>query len=199
MKNNFCRFCFKKTTITDRCKSCSNIQRKGFKMSEIAKYNISKSKLGYTAWNKGLTKDDFRVKKYLDKIDFNNPIRNNKIRQSKIGIKRTFTKEWIENLSKSNIKREKWKGKNNPMYVHGLTKPYLTRTHNLKKYEWINLKKEVLLRDGVLCNICKKEPKNKVLDHKIPYRLNYDNSLDNLQILCRSCHAKKDMGWSKLM
>jgi len=29
------------------------------------------------------------------------------------------------------------------------------------------------------------------IDHIIPWRVNRDNSKDNLQVLCRSCNSKK--------
>lgn len=156
------------------------------------------SHIGKIAWNKGLTRTDARVAKYLDQ-DFNNPSRIEKIKQSKIGKKRITTENWRKNISLANKRIGKWQKTSNPSFIDGSSKIYVTKHHNLNRYQWLALRREVLQEKAKICNICKNEPKHPVLDHIIPFRLTNDNSKENLQILCRHCHAKKDLGWSKFV
>ena len=52
--------------------------------------------------------------------------------------------------------------------------------------DWNKQQKKAVLRDGV-CQICRK--KNKLhVHHIIPYRNSKNNNLDNLIVLCSSCH-----------
>ncbi len=46
------------------------------------------------------------------------------------------------------------------------------------------------------CDKCNNYGNN--IDHIIPYSLTKDNSLENLQVLCSSCHAKKTVMEAKL-
>lgn len=183
-----------------RCKSCSNKNRTGFKMTDIARKNISNSKKGIPSWNKGKTlKDDPRIAHYVSKIQYKNPLRIEKIRQSKLGKKRVFSELWRKNLSLANIKIGKFKGANNPFWAGGIpNKGYISRHHEISSVDWKILRYKVIQRDGLVCNICKTKPSPPCIDHILPYRYFKDNSVENLQVLCRSCHAKKDMGWAQL-
>ena len=54
---------------------------------------------------------------------------------------------------------------------------------------WRKLRKRVLMRDAGACQICGLEATH--VDHVIPRRLGGDDSMDNLQALCRSCNLSK--------
>lgn len=131
-----------KKAISDkgrRCKSCSNKNRKGkYKMSKLARKNISDSLKGHRGWNKGLNHNtDVRIK--------------------------------IKPLEKIKAKK-----------------------YGMRQQDWIDFSKK--LRQGVLnCQKCGKKInlKNSEIDHKIPYEISKDNSLDNLWVLCKKCHVKK--------
>jgi hypothetical protein len=51
-------------------------------------------------------------------------------------------------------------------------------------------KKLAAERDGYKCVICGKAPKNLECHHISPYWQSKDNSLNNLEMLCHSCHKK---------
>jgi 5-methylcytosine-specific restriction endonuclease McrA len=130
--------CGKKTS-SGRCKSCSNKERKGFKMSEQAKVNISKSKLGLPTWNKN-----------------KNHLVDNRIK--------------IKPLEKINAVK-----------------------YGLRKDDWVKFSKN-LRKDIEKCQICGKQfDSNNIseIDHIIPFNISKDNSPNNLQVICRNCHAKK--------
>lgn len=55
---------------------------------------------------------------------------------------------------------------------------------------WQRLRKQVLERDGHLCQICRETPATRV-DHIIPVALGGTNDEDNLQAACRWCNATK--------
>ena len=55
---------------------------------------------------------------------------------------------------------------------------------------WRRLRKLVIYRDKGLCQMCEIERGNEV-DHKRPLRDGGRNELDNLQLLCSSCHSRK--------
>ena len=182
-----------------RCKSCSNVQRKGFKMSMQAKANISKSLKGRITWNKGLTKYTNKSLAVQAIKIRNDKQRGVKISQSKMGRKRKpFSKQWRENLSKANIKNGTFKGKNNPGWKGGIMKDkpvYISRYHGLRPFEWNLLRKRVIKLKGEFCLICNKICSPPCIDHIIPYRISFDNSINNLQVLCGVCHIKKDSTW----
>ena len=87
-----------------------------------------------------------------------------------------------------------WFGKHPWNYIDGrgkLTSP------GMYGDDWEEIRKLVYERDGWICQKCKK---HKPLDvhHKIPFRINFDNSLNNLISLCRSCHTKEEIKfWKK--
>jgi 5-methylcytosine-specific restriction endonuclease McrA len=51
-------------------------------------------------------------------------------------------------------------------------------------------RKAIFNRDGKICKKCK-AVKNLTLDHIIPVSKGGKNSLENLQVLCKSCNSKK--------
>lgn len=139
MKVAVCSLCGKRTSGGKQCKSCSNRDRKGrYKISEMAKKNISISLIGKSPWNKGKnSKTDKRIK--------------------------------IKNLEEVKFKK-----------------------YGMKQQEWIDFSKNLRSKFNN-CYECKKPifRVNSDIDHKIPYSNSKDNSIENLVILCKSCHAKK--------
>jgi 5-methylcytosine-specific restriction endonuclease McrA len=65
--------------------------------------------------------------------------------------------------------------------------------------EWDDRKLEVKTRDGFKCVQCGRTEAEQLelvgmplsVDHIIMYRISHDNSMENLQTLCSSCHGKK--------
>lgn len=156
----------------------------GKKHSQYTKEKYYKNRKG---WNKGKTRtNQTREKMRIAKLK--NPSR---FWQGKKRL--PFSKEWRKNIGLSNKKRGKWVGQNNPMFINGLTKPYLSKKHNLSYFEWKSLKDKILERDGKRCGICGETNKVLCLHHIIPYRISLDNSEENLQLICRHCHPKKDI------
>ena len=85
--------------------------------------------------------------------------------------------------------KENWQGKGHPMWIDGYVPFY--------GYEWEGLTKEVRNRDKV-CMSCKKLDSRLNVHHIIPYRISKDNSLDNLILLCDSCHTNLDYMYRKI-
>jgi len=84
-------------------------------------------------------------------------------------------------------------GKDNGMY--GKT-PWNKMTPTKKWWEekeFIKLRKECLKRDNYKCVCCGvyQEEKNLYCDHIVPYRICEEHKINNLQMLCGSCHSKK--------
>lgn len=61
------------------------------------------------------------------------------------------------------------------------------QNQRLQKIEWIKIRREVIKRDKV-CTKCFKD--GKEVHHIIPYSISGDDSLENLTLLCKSCHLK---------
>jgi 5-methylcytosine-specific restriction protein A len=62
-----------------------------------------------------------------------------------------------------------------------------------KKY-WTATRKRILVRDNWACQHCNRvcaAPGEAQVDHKLPKALGGDDSDQNLQVLCISCHARK--------
>ncbi len=85
------------------------------------------------------------------------------------------------------------KGADSPLYVDGRSKNAPWR---LQVWQWQSKYKNfVLKRDGGACKHCGAVD-NLQLDHIEPVSARPDLAFDilNLQVLCRGCHAKKDIG-----
>lgn len=110
------------------------------------------------------------------KYKFSDKARKN-ISESKKGIK-----SW--NKGKNHITDKRIKIK--PLYQISAIK------YGLRQQDWIEFSKE--LRSKVsACEKCNDKISllNSEVDHKIPFKISKDNSLNNLWVLCRLCHAKK--------
>jgi len=61
-------------------------------------------------------------------------------------------------------------------------------------HAWRKLRVHVLERDGYLCVYCAKANRHVQatdVDHSVPKYKGGTDEMDNLQSLCRKCHAKK--------
>lgn len=60
---------------------------------------------------------------------------------------------------------------------------------------WLRTRKQVIARDGGLCQMCGKpvtmEAGDAHIDHIVPKRDGGTDALENLQLLHRACHSKK--------
>lgn len=80
------------------------------------------------------------------------------------------------------------KGENNPSYIDG-------RAKNKRCYRgdnWEEIRLEVYKRDNFTCQTCGKHCNKKEIQchHIEPWKINYNNNLDNLTTLCVKCHTK---------
>ena len=82
-------------------------------------------------------------------------------------------------------------GEGNPMFGK---KPWnklpLTKKWWEEK-EFTELRKFALVRDNFICVLCGKGSIDLYCDHIIPYRICKEHKIENLQMLCGSCHSKK--------
>lgn len=85
-------------------------------------------------------------------------------------------------------------GKLHPNWKGGVTK-FINKRLNTP--EWKRKIKEVGDRDSWTCQKCKNKYDRNFLqcDHIIPWRISHDDSLDNLQTLCKRCHTIKDINF----
>jgi len=132
---------------------------------------VSNAHKGQIGWSKGLTKEtDERIKKHSERMKKNNPM---------------FKKETQEKVRKAN------KGKNNWNWIDGRSYKKCPARYG---DDWEAVRYLVYLRDHFTCQECGKTMKEngRALDvhHKIPFLVSFDNSLNNLITLCRSCHIK---------
>lgn len=62
----------------------------------------------------------------------------------------------------------------------------------LKSSKWKALRKEVLYKRGRICERCKEDLKGKITDiHHKTYENIFNESPEDLEILCRACHEKE--------
>lgn len=124
---------------------------------------------GVVPWNKGLTKDDPRVMKYVEK--------------------------WVEKM-KINHPRH-WLGKKRPEMTgenHWNWKGGIPRRRNLETIEYKLWRHSVFERDDYTCISCgDNQGGNLNADHIKPWALYPELrfAIDNGQTLCEPCHDKK--------
>ena len=122
---------------------------------------------GIGKWNKGL-------------------IRNNKLRKK---ISRGMIKAFEEG-KKSRIHKKSFKKGHKPWnYIDGRSK-----TKGPARYgdDWDKIRYLVYLRDRFTCQDCGIKGIRLHIHHKIPFLISFDNSLNNLITLCRSCHRQEE-------
>jgi len=113
---------------------------------------------------------------------------------------------WINNKGRiawnKGMKFPQYSGVNSPVWKGGHTKETIKRTTTP---EWKKLRKQIYERDNWTCQRCLKHCHEDIqCHHIIPYRrINKNekklifwnatiNSRENLNTLCKSCHAKED-------
>jgi hypothetical protein len=69
----------------------------------------------------------------------------------------------------------------------GATAPTVKRTRSIPQ----DVKIAVAVRDQGLCQHCGTSSGPMQYDHVIPYSMGGDNSVENVQLLCRRCNAAK--------
>jgi len=132
----------------------------------------------------------------------------------KIANKRIKIDNWLnykssrDNLRKT-MKTEKYKKLQSDIHKGGKNgmwnqTPWNKMSPTKKWYEekqFMLLRKKCLIRDNFKCVKCGVHQSKKDLycDHIMPYRICKEHKLDNLQILCGSCHSKKTVKDIKLM
>ena len=132
------------------------------------------------------------VKKEISKQSNRCKSCSNKYRKGKY----KFSVKAKENISNSKIGKPSWnKGLNHNIDKRIKIKPLekiIHKKYGLRQEEWIKFSKEFRLNFDK-CYTCKKSINllNSDIDHKIPYKISKDNSIKNLLVLCKSCHAKK--------
>lgn len=88
-------------------------------------------------------------------------------------------------------RHKQFAGKNNPKYVDGKSKERMYGYMlELSRSNWRRIKKVVLERDGYVCMQCGKVNRLSTVHHIISYRNGGTHDLNNLVVLCRSCHCK---------
>lgn len=85
----------------------------------------------------------------------------------------------------------RWGGSDNPNWRGGVSKTYKLR---LTKRSWFFIRQAVYRRDHWTCQSCGKQSgENRIAAHHIiPYRVSFDDSMENLITLCYSCHCKEE-------
>lgn len=63
-------------------------------------------------------------------------------------------------------------------------------SHSSKGTEWEALRKQVLERDGYLCQLCKVAQADTV-DHIVPKARGGEDNMANCVAACRSCNGRK--------
>ena len=68
--------------------------------------------------------------------------------------------------------------------------------------DWSNIRMLIYRRDNFTCQHCllrmSKYKEGFHVHHKIPFLVSFDNSLNNLITLCKSCHTKEEMRLMKI-
>lgn len=178
-------------------------------LSELHKKHLSQSHIGQSGYWLGKkrskeTKEKIRIGHLGEKDGPCSEERRRKIGLGNLGKKKPAIsllmkgdRRGVKNLiifKKGNIPWNKgkpyqrMKGENNPRWSGG-------HTSRTAVYKWLQLRQLILERDNFKCQDCGKTHHEIKLDihHIIPYRINQNNSPNNLTTLCRSCHQKMEL------
>jgi 5-methylcytosine-specific restriction endonuclease McrA len=156
---------------------------KGKKMSIESRKKMSISKIGKPPWNKG---GYFSTESKI------------KMRLSHLGLKPNKNQLLALKKGRQNRKGKSapWARLNAQIFKPGKEHPnWRGGTNSWRGIDWKKTRVDILLRDG-RCIECGCE-KNLSIHHKIPWYLTQDNSENNLETLCRSCHFRKEKWFDK--
>lgn len=127
--------------------------------------------------------------------------------------------ETRKKLSRTMTTKGKWTGSNNPNFggfvirelwdngtynsrdLSGSNNPAWIDGRSLRKYgrgpDWNIQRLKALKRDSFQCQKCPAQ-EDLVVHHITPYAVSKNNSLENLIVLCQSCHGEIHMkiGWN---
>jgi len=166
---------------------------------KILKLNI----IDFTMPNKGYK----QTQEHIDKIS-KNPDRNKKISIARTGMK--FSDECRKNISKGHLGQKAWNkgiktGRNKKHsefmkkllsdpkkhwnYIDGRSKKATPKRYG---DDWDKIRRIIYMRDNWTCQKCGKTKIALDVHHIKPFLESFDNSLNNLTSLCRSCHMKEE-------
>jgi 5-methylcytosine-specific restriction endonuclease McrA len=128
-------------------------------------------KKGNVAWNKGK-----KTGQNSELMKNNNPMFRKEVRDKVSDALKCKPQPW-----NSGEKSHLWKG--------GITAATQIRFNDSK---WREIRKQVYKKDKWTCQDCGTKSKKLNCHHIVPYRINKDNSMDNLITLCTVCHAKRE-------
>jgi len=177
---------------------------KGSHRTEETKRKISKSKMGQTAWNKGLTKEtDERVKKISEsKIKYycSNEARN-ELSKIKMGNTNWLGKKHTEEYKKE--MSESYRGEDNPCWRGGTTSLQKILRGCFMYRQW---RSDIFTRDDFTCQECGQRGGHLEAHHikqlskilQLYEITNYEEALDCAELwnlnngitLCKECHKK---------
>ncbi len=101
------------------------------------------------------------------------------------------TNKIIKESNKKNSETHKEsfrKGKVQWNYIDGRSKGKWREKYGC---DWEKIRQLILRRDNFTCQHCGTKRKLEI-HHKIPFLINFDNSLKNLTTLCGTCHRKEE-------
>lgn len=140
------------------------------------------AKKGHIPWNKGLKGDDY-LKHYPNGIKGGNK----------------FKKGNTQGFQKGVIPKTAFKKGNRPWnYIDGRSK---NKTPDRYGDDWFKIRRLIYERDNYTCQRCKKLMRNSKqafhVHHIVPFLVSFDNSLNNLITLCKSCHSTVECNYLK--
>ena len=161
---------FKNKKLQSRCKSCSKEFTHYKKNQRYCSRKCIYQDTEYINYMKSHKRPDL--------TKFNTLSKKDKSLQQQYGLKKS-----LEIRSKNRLGHI---GEKNSCWAGGITRQEAKLISSLF---WKDRRYKTLLRDNFTCQICLNYGDNA--DHMIPWRISKDNSLKNLQALCRSCNSKK--------
>lgn len=135
--------------------------------SKQGKINISKSKIG---------KPNLKLKETIKRLGLNKGEKNP-------NFGRKMSNEIKKKISNA------VKGEKNSNWIDGRSKLVAPGRYG---DDWDKIRYLVYCRDKFTCQECGIKKVKLDIHHKIPFLISFDNSLNNLITLCRSCHMKTE-------
>jgi len=147
--------------------------------TEETKILIGEKGMGRPAWNKG---------KKLPKMKYEQKMKISKALKGRTTWNKGIPCSEESRKKNSETHKKSFKeGKIQWNYIDGRSKGKGSGKYGC---DWQKIRQLIIRRDNFTCQEC--GAKNKKLDihHRIPFLMSFDNSLENLMSLCRSCHVK---------